>query len=120
MKHIGWYVNETKGEYTQIIDRYKAKNCKGCFLRTDCHRQEGNRKIEAYNNYKRLKDQADKRLKSNRGIKKRKKRCWDTEPVFGNIKHNHHFKRFMLRGMEKVKVETGLLAMAHNLRKKTA
>jgi hypothetical protein len=38
--------------------------------------------------------------------------------VFGNIKSNHHFKRFMLRGIQKVNIETGLLALAHNLRKK--
>jgi hypothetical protein len=42
------------------------------------------------------------------------------EPVFGNIKNNYHFKRFMLRGIQKVNNETGLLALAHNLRKKTA
>jgi hypothetical protein len=40
--------------------------------------------------------------------------------VFANIKHNHLFKRFMLRGIEKVTIETGLLALAHNLRKKIA
>lgn len=51
---------------------------------------------------------------------KRKQRCFDTEPVFANIKYNHHFKRFMLRGTEKVTIETGLLALAHNLRKKAA
>ncbi|MGN8037435.1 transposase, partial [Chitinophaga sp. 22321] len=32
----------------------------------------------------------------------------------------HHFRRFMLRGIEKVEIETGLLALAHNLRKKIA
>jgi hypothetical protein len=38
------------------------------------------------------------------GIEKRKQRCCDTEPVFANIKNNHHFKRFMLRGLNKVNV----------------
>jgi hypothetical protein len=42
------------------------------------------------------------------------------EPVFANIKNNHRFRRFMLRGKEKVAVEAGLLAIAHNLRKKAA
>ncbi|WP_456376157.1 transposase, partial [Lutibacter sp.] len=37
--------------------------------------------------------------------------------VFGNIKHNMNFKRFMLRGIGKVNVEIGLIAMAHNLKK---
>jgi|GEM_PF-2327755 len=49
----------------------------------------------------------------------RKKRPCDVEPVFGNIKNNHHFKRFMLRGKSKA-IEAGLLALAKNLRKKVA
>ena len=42
----------------------------------------------------------------------------DAEPVFAGIKNNHGFKRFMLRGKEKVFIEAGLLALAHNVRKK--
>ena len=120
MKHIGWRIEETKGGYAQVVDKYQAKNCDGCFLKGTCHQQKGNRIIEVSLNNQRLKQKAEKRLKSKRGIQKRKQRCFDTEPVFANIKHNHNFKRFMLRGKEKVAVETGLLALAHNLRKKTA
>jgi transposase len=120
MKHMGWTIQETKAGYAQIIDRYQAQNCESCFLNGTCNQQQGNRRIEVSLNNQRLKQKAEKRLKSKRGIQKRKQRCFDTEPVFGNIKHNHHFKRFMLRGKEKVAVETGLLALAHNLRKKTA
>ena len=39
------------------------------------------------------------------------------EAVFGNIKQNMNFKRFMLRGIDKVNVEVGVIAMAHNLKK---
>lgn len=120
MKHTGWHIRETTNGYPQIIDTYQAKKCEGCFLQDICHQQRGNRTIEAANNYRRLKQKAEQRLKTKRGIEKRKKRCYDTEPVFANIKHNHHFKRFMLRGIEKVNIETGLLALAHNLRKKIA
>jgi hypothetical protein len=59
-------------------------------------------------------------LTSEKGIYYRKRRPADVEPVFGNIKSNHGFRRFMLRGKEKVQIEAGLLALAHNLRKKTA
>ena len=58
-------------------------------------------------------------LISEKGIEKRKQKCWDVEAVFGNIKQNMNFKKFMLRGIEKVKVETGLIALAHNLKKYT-
>jgi len=65
-----------------------------------------------------LRQQANEKLLNEEGIKKRKQRCHDVEPVFANIKNNHGFKRFMTRGKQKVTIETGLLALAHNLRKK--
>jgi radical SAM protein with 4Fe4S-binding SPASM domain len=120
MKNIGNYTSTTKSGFKQIHTRYQAKKCEGCPLRSECHKGEGNRIIKVNHNLNRLKQKADKRLKSKRGIAKRKQRCFDTEPVFANIKHNHNFKRFMLRGLEKVGIEMGLLALAHNLRKKIA
>jgi len=120
MKNIGTYTANTKAGISQRITRYRAGKCSGCPLRMECHQQKGNRIIEVNHNLNRLKQKAEKRLKNKRGIQKRKQRCFDTEPAFANIKHNHHFKRFMLRGIEKVTIETGLLALAHNLRKKIA
>lgn len=120
MKFIEQRIRKTKAGYKQVVDRYQAKKCGGCPLRKECHSQSGNRIIEVNHNLNRLKQKADKRLKTKKGIEKRKQRCFDTEPVFANIKSNHHFNRFMLRGTDKVIVETGLLALAHNLRKKTA
>ncbi len=39
------------------------------------------------------------------------------DSVFGHIKGNRSFRRFSLRGLEKVHVEFGLVALAHNLLK---
>ena len=47
----------------------------------------------------------------------RSRRPIEPEAVFGNIKFNHGFKRFRLKSAEKVSVEWGLVAIAHNLRK---
>lgn len=66
-----------------------------------------------------LKAQAKERLTSELGIRKRKQRATDVEPVFGHFKHNKGRGRFMLRGKKKVEIETGLLAIAHNLAKMT-
>lgn len=120
MKNIGSYKSRTRNGHQQVLTRYRATKCAGCPLRSQCHSQQGNRVIDVNHNLNRLRQQADKRLKTTRGIQKRKQRCFDTEPVFASIKHNHQFKRFMLRGIDKVMVETGLLALAHNLRKKVA
>jgi len=120
MHSIGQFTKTTTTGYQQTIKKYQAKNCEGCPLRAGCYKAKGNRIIDININLGRLKDQAEQRLLSEEGIIKRKQRCFDVEPVFANIKHNHYFKGFMLRGIEKVTIETGLLALAHNLRKKAA
>ncbi|MBL7025767.1 MAG: transposase [Candidatus Marinimicrobia bacterium] len=37
--------------------------------------------------------------------------------MFGQIKANHQFRRFFLRGLDRVSIEFGLIAIAHNLMK---
>ena len=64
-----------------------------------------------------LRHKVHRLLNTKRGVKLRKQRCHDVEPVFAQIKHNKGFKRFFLRGQNKVEIETGLIAIAHNLRK---
>jgi transposase len=118
MKNIGTATKTTSTGFKQTITKYQAQNCEGCPLRGACHKGQGNRIIEVNHNLNRLKQQAEERLLSEEGIRHRKQRPCDVEPVFGNIKSNHHFKRFRLRGVEKVSTETGLFALAHNLRKK--
>lgn len=119
MENIGSYQRETATRYVQTINRYQAKNCQGCPIRSLCHKAKGNRIVERNHNLVRLKAKAKEKLLSTQGVAHRKQRCWDVEAVFGNIKHNMNFKRFMLRGLEKVETEIGLVAMAHNLKKVT-
>jgi len=111
---------KTEAGYTRTISKYRARNCDGCPLRGACHKSNRNRTIEVSHEGKRLKRDAVKRLRSEKGVAYRKKRCWDVEPVFANLKQNKGFRRFMLRGKEKVLIEAGLLAIAHNLKKKAA
>ena len=117
---IGSSINVTATGYEQHVKNYQAKNCEGCPLRVVCHQGKGNRIIEVNHNLNRLKQKAWERLNSEDGVAHRKQRCHDVEPVFGNIKSNHHFNRFMLRGKQKVAIEFGLLALAQNIRKKVA
>ena len=66
-----------------------------------------------------IREKVFKLLNTSKGIRLRKQRCHDVEPVFAELKHNKNFKRFMLRGKNKVEVEIGILAIAHNLKKMT-
>ncbi|MHC5311097.1 IS1182 family transposase [Myroides sp. LJL116] len=120
MEYLDTVTRKTTTGFCQTIKRYQAKNCSGCPLYTLCHKAKGNRIIEVNENLKNHRKKASDLLQSDLGKEKRKKRCHDVETVFGNIKQNHGFRRFMLRGKEKVSLEFGLLAIAQNIRKRVA
>jgi transposase len=120
MQNMDTSTQTTATGFKQTLTKYRAVNCEGCPLRGVCHKSKGNRVIEVNHSLIEYKRKAVERLTSEKGIYYRKRRPADVEPVFGNIKHNHGFRRFMLRGKEKVSIEAGLLALAHNLRKKAA
>lgn len=60
---------------------------------------------------------AERRLVSAEGAVLRYRRVTDAETMFGDIKQNHGFNRFALRGLEKVTLEWHLVALGHNARK---
>lgn len=120
MRKVGSYTKTSTTGFVAKLTKYAAVNCSSCPLRGVCHKNKGNRAIEVNHNLNRLKAISKQKLESEKGIYHRKKRCADVEPVFGNIKNNHDFKRFRLKGIKKVSTEAGLLALAHNLRKKVA
>ena len=120
MNNIGTYTRKNDSGFEQTISRYRSKNCQGCPLRGVCHKAKGNRIIEVNHNLNRHKQRARENLTSEQGIAHRKQRAADVEAALGNIKQNKGFRRFMLRGKEKVTTEWGLIAIAHNLKKKAA
>jgi len=117
MSNIGSTTDRSDNGYLQTYTRYQAKNCNGCPMRGVCHKQKSSRVIMVNHALRRYKQQARLRLLSEQGIAYRKKRPADVEAVFGIIKQNKHFRRFNLRGLTKVEVEAGLVALAHNLAK---
>lgn len=120
MEKIGDREKRTSNGFVQQYRLYQAKNCHACPLRGRCFKGKGNRVIQINHQLRKYKEKARKNLLSDKGIKHRKKRPADVEATFGIIKQNKGFKRFMLRGIEKVEIESGLLAIAHNLTKKAA
>lgn len=120
MQRTGTRKRITENGFEQKYARYQAINCVDCPLRGACNKNKGNRILEVNHNLNYLKSKASELLKSEKGIYHRKKRCADVEPVFANIKYNKGFKRFLLGGLKKTEIETGLLAIAHNLAKSVA
>ncbi|WP_409179220.1 transposase [Brevibacillus fortis] len=67
-----------------------------------------------------FKQQVREKRHSEEGYALSVRRMIEPESVFGQIKNNRGFRRFLLRGLPKVSVEVGWLSLAHNLLKKMA
>lgn len=113
------YTTQTKNRngHPSTVRVYQARRCEGCPLRGTCHGAKTDRVIKVNPTLNRYREQARRRLWSLQGIKLRQQRSIDVEPVFGQIKWNRGFRRFLLRGLDKVNCEFGLVAIAHNLKK---
>jgi transposase len=99
---------------------YECAECDGCPSKADCTQAKGNRRLYESPKTRRYREQARLNLESEEGQRLRSQRGIEVEAVFGMIKHNMRFRRFLLRGKEKVKIEWGLLSMAHNMKKLAA
>lgn len=111
---------KTESGYEIEYSHYRSKNCDGCPLKAQCTKVEGNREVKVSLKYLRLKNQAREKLRSEEGYALAVRRMIEPEPVFGYMKNNRGFKRFLLRGLPKVSLEVGWLSLAHNLLKKAA
>lgn len=117
MNRISTVKNKTANGFIQELTLYKAIRCTDCPLRCKCHKSSGDRIIQVNHNLNQLRGQVRELLKSEQGVKHRKQRPADVEQTFGNIKHNKKFKRFYLRGLDKVNIEFGLVCISHNIAK---
>lgn len=111
---------KTSEEHESTTITYRNISCEGCPLKQSCNPKYKYKKIQKNQQLAKIRSKIKERLNTERGIELRKQRAHDVETVFAQIKHNKGFKRFMLRGLEKVNIETGLLAIAHNLKKAAA
>jgi transposase len=96
---------------------YEAQDCTGCPLKEACTKAQGNRKVFLGFQLKAWRQQARENLTSEQGQKLRSWRGVEVESVFGRLKADWGFRRFLLRGIEKVKTEFGLLCIAQNMAK---
>src|SRR5690625_2739563 len=111
---------KTTSVLTRVYTRYTAQNCNGCPLRGVCFKGKNNRSVQRNKSLETYKEMVRANLLSTIGEEKRKRRTADVEPTFAQLKHNRNFNRFTLRGLEKVEIEFGLHALAHNIKKKCA
>lgn len=109
----------TATEYVKTIRIYQCESCDDCPFAQDCRsaNSTGPRTVSHSVKGEAYKDIARALLDTERGKELRSRRSIEVETGFADVKYNMKIERFILRGIEKVYVEYGLIALAHNLRK---
>ena len=112
---------KSKNGYSSLIRVYENDDCKDCPYRKRCIKQtdnpDFNKQIYINRRGNELKAKARSNLTSEYGLQMRSLRPVEVESVFGDIKGNFGMRRFVLKGLDKVKLEWGLHCIAHNMRK---
>ena len=117
MKFIRQEKRYTASGYQQTVSVYRASRCEGCPLRGQCHNSKRDRQIEVNHTLDDYKARVRELLTSEQGLMHRSKRPVEPEAVFGQIKECGRFRRLRLKGLTGAKIDFGLKALAHNLRK---
>ncbi len=107
----------TQNGYKRMMRKYEGENCQGCPLKSECTKSKGNRTIGVSVKWEEYKKQAKLNLESEKGYQLMKKRGWEIETFFGDLKHNLGYKRCRLRSKEKANIELAWLSISYNLRK---
>jgi hypothetical protein len=101
------------GTYRQ----YAARGCRGCSFYGDCVRSgKGSRRVNVSVVARERGDMLD-RLRTDEGRKLYSLRQETSEPVFGQVKHNQGFDRFLTWGLHGAIAETALASIGHNAMK---
>ncbi len=109
---------KTDNGYTVKKSYYVCESCEGCPYREKCFKgQYENRKIELSKTMRRLKKEAEERISTSEGIVLRVNRSIQVEGVFGVLKQDYGFRRFLTRGKKNNETRLFILAMAFNIQK---
>ena len=117
LKLVGNRKYVTEAGYETRRNIYRCEDCNGCSHAEACKKSMGPRTLQVSHRLNELKKKANDNLCSKKGLELRSRRVVEVEQVFGRIKGCWSFRRFHLRGTDKVKIEWGLISIAHNITK---
>jgi len=99
---------------------YRCENCIGCPCRQECCKSKDvdkPKEIEVNLEFIAYREESLANITTEYGIQLRVNRSIQVEGTFGVIKQDHHFRRFLCGGKEKVMSELHLLGIGYNIRK---
>ena len=108
----------TDNGYQKITKHYRTDSCIGCPHKDKCYGGKADfRKIQVSQNFNEYRKKSLANITSDEGILLRMNRSIQVEGVFGVLKQDYGFRRFLTRGKKKIETQFFLLAFAFNIQK---
>ena len=107
----------SKSNFKSIVHIYESESCLGCEYKSKCTKAKGNKLLYVSKNFVRLRKDSIENISTKEGILLRVNRSIQVEGAFGVIKQDYGFRRFLMRGNIKVRIEVLLMAFAYNVNK---
>ncbi len=100
-----------------IYEVYRCQSCAGCPLARDCLLGSAKSRTVSRDQHEDLREAAVARLKTEEGRKIYGRRAWMAETPYAFIKTVMGLRQFLLRGLDKVRMEWRWACTAYNIRK---
>lgn len=124
LKLVGTRRQKSENGYVSEKSIYECSDCTGCPMKEQCIRAKSNlplaqrnKRLEVAAYFAEQRARMEEKIETAEGKLLRMNRSIQAEGVFGYVKTDLQFRRFTMRGIQKVGAEWTLLAMAFNILK---
>ncbi|WP_143318646.1 IS1182 family transposase [Clostridium sp. HBUAS56017] len=114
---IGTRNKKSKSGYESETTIYECLDCGDCPYRSKCNKSKGNKRLHVSKNFMAKREQSLINITTPEGKLLRMNRSIQIEGVFGVLKEDHRFRRFLTRGTKNIKIEFLLLSFGYNINK---
>ena len=110
-------IKVSKSNYKSVVTIYESENCSGCPYKDKCTKAKGNKRLHVSKDFLKKRNESLENISTPEGKILRMNRSIQVEGVFGVLKQDYAFRRFLLRGKKNILVEFTLLSFAYNIQK---
>ena len=114
---VGTKHEKSKTGFVSEKAMYRCESCEGCPYKQNCTKAKGNKTLSISHKFKELRTESLENITIEFGKQLRMNRSIQAEGVFGVLKQDHGFRRFLCRGKNNIRTEFLLLGLAYNIKK---